>query len=269
MHARSALTKKKNSNTPPKTTISRQTETRRDFPPFDISLVVQPVQKLRSEIRHDNSSTGSQDALGGLESHGLEIKHARLCGGANHGVLARHLVRSDGHVLANLLGIANDVQILTRGLDHDDIGALANVSVDGSAGQAPAAGRQLVAPPVAKRGGAAGGVAEGPVQAAGELCRVGHEDDFVGDAGLDELELDGADAAVVHVRGGDAVGAGLGVGDCDVRDAVDAQGVVQGAVFAQDAAVAVRGVFAEADVGDDEEGGEGAAEEADGADYGA
>lgn len=88
-------------------------------------------------------------------------------------------------------------------------------------------------------------------------------------AGLDELELDSADAAVVHVRGSDAVGACLGVRHRDVADALDGELVVEGAVFAQDAAVAVGGVFAEADVGGDEEGGEGFAEEADRGDDGA
>ena len=91
----------------------------------------------------------------------------------------------------------------------------------------------------------------------------------MGDAGFDEFEFDGADAAVVHVRGSDAVGACFGVGHGDVADAVDGQGVVETAVVAEDAAVAVGGVFAEADVGDDEEVGEAAAEEADGLDDGA
>lgn len=86
---------------------------------------------------------------------------------------------------------------------------------------------------------------------------------------FDELELDGADAAVVHVRWSDAVGTGLGICDSDIGDAVNGQLVVQAAVIAQNAAVAVRCVFAKADVDDDEELREALAEETDGGHDGA
>ena len=187
----------------------------------------------------------------------------------DHGKLPANLVRGDGQILADLLGIADDIEVRAGRLDHNDVGALLDIAVDSAAREPAAARRQLVAFAVAKGGARAGGVAERAVQTAGEFGRVGHQDDLVGDAGFDEFELDGADAAVVHVRGGDAVGAGFGVGHGDVADAVDGEGVVEAAVVAQDAAVAVRGVFAEADVGDDEEGGEVAAQEADGLDDGA
>lgn len=65
------------------------------------------------------------------------------------------------------------------------------------------------------------------------------------------------------------MGAGVGVGDGDVADAVNGEGVVKGAVLAQDAAVPVGGVFAEADIGHDEEGRKACAEKADGEDDGA
>lgn len=49
-----------------------------------------------------------------------------------------------------------------------------------------------------------------------------------------------------------------------IADAIDGETVVETAVVAQDTAMAVGGVFAEADVGDDEERGEAGAEETDG-----
>ena len=82
-------------------------------------------------------------------------------------------------------------------------------------------------------------------------------------AGFDELQFYSADPAVVHVRWCHAVGACFRVCHCDIAYAVDGEAVVQTAVVAEDAAVAVGGVFAEADVGDDEEGGEAGAEETD------
>lgn len=182
----------------------------------------------------------------------------------DHGVLAAHVVGGDGEVAAELLGVADDVEVLGGGLDHDDVGALADVSGDGAAGETAAPGRELVALAIAERGRGHGGVAEGPVQAAGELGSVGHEQGLVGDALLDQLQLDGADAAVVHVGGRDAVGARLRVGHGDVADAVHGELVVERAVVTQDAAVAVRGVLAEADVDGDEELREALAQESDG-----
>lgn len=127
----------------------------------------------------------------------------------------------------------------------------------------------MVAFAVAEGGGRASGVAEGPVQASAEFGGVGHQVHAVREIGFDEFEFDGADPAVVHVGGGDAVRAGVRVGHGDVRDAFDRHGIVEAAVRVQNAAVAVGGVFAETDVGDDEEGGEGGAQECDGADDGA
>lgn len=60
------------------------------------------------------------------------------------------------------------------------------------------------------------------------------------------------------------MGSCFGVGHGYVADAVDGETVVETAVVAQDTAVAVGGVFAEADVGDDEESGKAGAEETDG-----
>ena len=65
------------------------------------------------------------------------------------------------------------------------------------------------------------------------------------------------------------MGACFGVGHGHVADAGDRELVVEAAVVAQDAAVAVRRVFAEAHVGDDEEVREAGAEQADGLDDGA
>ncbi len=65
------------------------------------------------------------------------------------------------------------------------------------------------------------------------------------------------------------MGACFGVGHCYIGYAVDGEGVVEGAVVAEDPAMAMGGVFAEADIGDDEEGGEAGPDEANGLDDGA
>lgn len=65
------------------------------------------------------------------------------------------------------------------------------------------------------------------------------------------------------------MGTGFGIGHRDIRDAFDGHGVVKGAIVAEDTAVAVGGIFAEADVGDDEEIWKGTAQETDGGNDGA
>ena len=65
------------------------------------------------------------------------------------------------------------------------------------------------------------------------------------------------------------MGACFGIGHRYVGYALNGECVVKGAVVAEDSAMAVGGVFAEADVGDDEEGGEAGSEEADSLDDGA
>ena len=67
-----------------------------------------------------------------------------------------------------------------------------------------------------------------------------------------ELGADGGDAAVHHVGGGDDVGAGARVRQRLLGEDFE-RGVVGDFTVFDDAAVAVVGVFAEADVGDDDE----------------
>ena len=106
----------------------------------------------------------------------------------------------------------------------------------------------LVAAAVALRRGGLGGLAEGAVERRRVLRRVG-EDRGVGVALLVELVADRGDPAVHHVAGGDDVGAGLGVRDRGAREQLEGDVVVDLAV-AEEPAVPMRRVFAQADVGD-------------------
>ena len=83
-------------------------------------------------------------------------------------------------------------------------------------------------------------------------------------AGFDELEFDSADPAIVHVRRCHAMGARFRVCHGYITYAVDGEIVVETAVVAQNTAVAVGGVFAEADVSDNKERGKAGAKETDG-----
>lgn len=171
----------------------------------------------------------------------------------DHGVLAADLVGSDGQILAELLSIANNVEVLAGRLDHDNVGTLVHITNDGSASKAAASGGKLVASAVTKGRGRAGSVSEGSVQTARELGRVRHEQGLVSNSLFDQLEFDGTDTAIVHVRRRNTVGSGLGIGKRNIRNAINRHLVVQAAVVPQDTAVAVRGILAEADIGADED----------------
>lgn len=113
-------------------------------------LVVEPVEELGGEVADDNGGTSSKNALCRFESHGLEIKHSGLGSSVNHGEFATDLVGSDGQVLAKVLGVTDNVQVLTSRLNHDNVGTLVHVTDNGSASKATTSRGQLVAPAVTK-----------------------------------------------------------------------------------------------------------------------
>lgn len=112
---------------------------------------------------------------------------------------------------------------------------------------------------------------ERSIQRARELRRVAHERAAVRIPRVHQPPLDRIYAAVHHVARGDAVRARGGVRERDVRDARG--GLLgeerAGGVRAEEPAVPVRGVLAEADVRGDVERGEERAEAADRGDDGA
>lgn len=218
--------------------------------------MIQPIQEIRGKVRHHNGGTCPQDTFRTLKSHGLKIKHTSLGARVYHGEFAADLICRHGQIPANLFGVADDVQIRACRLDHDDVRPFLYIPRDGPSGETSSPRWKLIAFSISERWAGARRIPEWPIQAAGELGAVGHQDGLMGDARFDEFELDGLDAAVVHVGGCDAMRACFRVGEGDVADAVDGEGVVETAVVAKDAAVAVGGILAEADVGDDEKGGE-------------
>lgn len=84
------------------------------------------------------------------------------------------------------------------------------------------------------------------------------------DAGFDELEFYSADSAVIHIRWCHTMGACFSVCHGYIAYAVDREAIIEATVVAQNTAMAMGGVFAEADVGNDEEGREASAKETDG-----
>ena len=80
----------------------------------------------------------------------LAVDPAVRGGGLDHGVLARDVVRRDGHV-DRVAHPAYDVEVAERGLHHHDVGALVDVEQRLADALAGVGGVLLVGPPVALR----------------------------------------------------------------------------------------------------------------------
>ena len=163
----------------------------------------------------------------------------------HHRVLARDVVGGDRAVEA-LADCPDDVEVGQGRLDHQDVGALLEVELALAERLARVRGIHLVAAAVALLRRRLGHVAEGAVEGRRVLRGVGD------DRRLGQRLADRTDAAVHHVARRDGVGARVDVRDRRPREEVERL-VVHDLAVAQDAAVAVRGVLAEADVGDQDE----------------
>ena len=197
----------------------------------------------------------------------------------DHGELATDLIRGYRHVLADLLCIADYVEVGACWFDlkehpldqrvqsfnsswkeidwrksgetyHNHICSFVNVPSDGSPSQASTSRWKLVALPIPKLRNGARGIPKRSIKTTRELGSIAHKRDTVCDTGLDKLQLDSPDAPIVHVGRRDAMGTCLGISERNIADPIDRKVIVEAAVLSKDAAVAMGSIFAETDVGD-------------------
>jgi len=154
-------------------------------------------------------------------------------------------------VWRDLRGVGDDVEVWECGLHHEDVGAFVCIAENSSSGKTFRSRGKLVALPVTERRCAPSGVPERPVKRTRKLRRVAHQRTAVPKARINKPALDRLDAPVHHVARRDAVHARARIVHRDLRDARDGRFRVDGSVGVEDAAVSVRGVFTEADVGGD------------------
>ena len=147
--------------------------------------------------------------------------------------------------------LADQVQIGHGGLHHDHVGALLQIELDFPHGLAAVGRVHLVAAAVAELGRGVGRLAERSVEDRGELGGVGKDGGALVAAGV-QRPADGPHAAVHHVGGRHDVGARAGVRNGGLGQPLEGGVVIHVAVL-DVAAVAVAGVFAIADVGDDQQ----------------
>ena len=184
-------------------------------------------------------------------AHGAPlVQPAFLCRRLDHGIFAADVVDADRKVCARAQS-ADDVEIGQGGLDHEDIRPFRLVRRRFAQRLSPVAAVHLIALAVAVARGGLRRVAEGPVEGGGELGAVAH-DRHLRIARAVQLFADGRHHPVHHRRGRHHI--------CprahrrQRRRRVQGEGcvVVHIPRPVQRPAVAVRCVFAQADVGDEQ-----------------
>ena len=174
------------------------------------------------------------------------------------GVFARDLVGGDRQI-RRFTQVADDVEVSTGGLHHQEVGAFFRIE-DRLTGGLAAVGRIHLVGSLGNGGFAglacaADGVAERAVEGRSKLGGVG-EDACAGVAGGIEALADGLHATVHHVGWRDEIGASLGGEERHLHERFDGAVIVHvGAGGVQDAVVSVRGVRVEGDVGEDHRAG--------------
>jgi len=71
--------------------------------------------------------TRSQEGLGGLKSHRLEVINPSFSTCDDHSIFPADLVDRQRMVGSDLGCIGNDVEVWHAGFDHDDVGTLVNI----------------------------------------------------------------------------------------------------------------------------------------------
>ena len=173
--------------------------------------------------------------------------------GFDHGVFAAHGIGGGGQAKFGFHAPDN-VQIRECGLDHHDVGAFVDIERHFADGFIGIGGVHLVAAAVAEFRCGFGHLAERPVESRGEFRGIAHDGE-VGKALVVQFGADGANAAIHHVAGRHHVRAGGRVAGGGFGEELEG-GVVQNLAVMHDAAMAMRSVFAQADVGNDQERGQ-------------
>src|SRR5216684_5134083 len=214
-----------------------------------VLAVGEPAGGLLGVVGEEDGGAGAVDAGQDFEDDAFFVEPAFGCGGFDHGVFATDVVGAYGDIEFVADG-SNDVEVGQRGLDHDHVGAFFQIERHFFQRFAGIGGIHLIAAAVAELRHGLGGFAEGAVKSGAVFSGVGKNRnvfEFV----FVEFFANSGNATVHHVGGRDDIGAGAGVGQGLLGKDGDG-GVVGNVALLDYTAVAVVGVFAEANVGDDE-----------------
>jgi len=184
-----------------------------------------------------------------FERDRVAVDPATLCSGVDHRVLTTHVIRSERNIDATR-GFGDHVEVRERRLDHHHVGTLGDVEVDLELRFTNVAVVLLVPASVsAVCDRHVDGVAERPVERAGELGGVGHDRHVVVTV-LVERRPNRCDLPVHHPTGSHDLGTRSSLGERRPTVQIDRGVIVDVAGVVDDATVPVIGVLVDAQVGD-------------------
>ena len=201
---------------------------------------------LDGPVGEDRVGARARERRERIEHRRAAVEPPLLGGRLDHRVLARHLIGPHRHVHGSA-HVGEHVEVRQAGLDHDDVGALLDVE-QRLAHALPRVGWiHLVRPAIARQLGV-DGLAERPVERAGVLRGVGHQD-RVGEALVVERLAHRGDLAVHHAAEAEQLRSRPRLRDAHLGVPGEGRVVVDGPGRRQHAAVAVVGELVEAQVG--------------------
>ena len=203
---------------------------------------------LSGEVGEHEIGARAFDGVEMLERDGRAVEPSVGRRRLDHRVLTRHVIGGDRHVELGAHA-RDDIEVRQRRLDHDDVRAFGDVEPHLFDRLSGIADVLLVSLAIAAIGdGDIDGIAERAVQRRGIFSAVG-ENDAVGEVSVVERRSDGGHLTIHHAGRCDDVGACRGLRDCDAPVEVERGVVVDTAFAVEDAAMAMVGVFVDAEIG--------------------
>src|SRR5271165_7458614 len=210
----------------------------------------QPASSIFGVVGQDNLRPGSLNPRQNFQHNSFFFDPLILRRGFHHRIFAADIVRRDRHIKA-IAYRTNNVQIGKRRLHHHHIRAFLQIQLHFLHRFTRICGIHLVAAPIAKLRRGFRGFPERPIEAGTVFGSVGNNGNIFKFMFI-EFRPYGADPAVHHVRGGDHISAGPRVGKCLFRQNLQG-GVIRYFSVLNHTAMTVVGIFAQADVCNDQQ----------------
>src|SRR2546425_517785 len=195
----------------------------------------------------NNTRAGPPDGRDGFPHRPRLVEHAPPRRGFDHRILAAHLIRAERRAKA-VLGAADQIEAGAGRLHHDDVGPFIEIELDLFHRFIPIPHGHLIRLAIAEPRRRARGLAKRPVERRREFRGIRH-DGHMGESTGVERFANSAHTTVHHVARCDEIDTGARLHHRDLPEQVDGRIVVYVAV-AKHTAMAVIGVFAQADVAD-------------------
>uniref|UniRef100_A0A1X7ST66 Uncharacterized protein n=1 Tax=Amphimedon queenslandica TaxID=400682 RepID=A0A1X7ST66_AMPQE len=226
------------------------------------SLAFQPSSGFEGVVADDQIRPGALDRGQFFQDGRSFIQPSALACGLDHRIFAAGVIGHHRHFGEALAHPGDDIEIGQRRFDHQEIRPFLDIDRRLFEGFSGIGGIHLMATPIAEFRGPLGGVPKRAVKSRSVFHGVGHDRKMVKGLPIQGLANAG-DHPVEHRARSHDIGAGQGVAQRNARENIDALVIEHiaigkvGVPLAQKPAMPVVGIFADTNIGDDDEIGTG------------